>query len=438
MASSDKVEVATFASGCFWGTEHIFVKHYKDKGLLKSQVGFTGGDVANPTYRQVCNKDTGHAEAARIEFDPAQLGYAELVEFFYRTHNPTTLDRQGNDVGPQYRSAIFTHSPEQERIAKEVTAEVQAKHFDPKGLKIVTSILPAGDWWAADESHQLYLFKNPNFAPADFYCFSAHRELKSVQISNGFVSTGEDEVENWMDRLPELLVFTNLTHFLFKSEAMGNNDSYIEAMTSLLESSPSLESLILNIEDVGKSAWAYSLTPVLEALGDVETEWYRFADDTTYPLRAFLVRHPRIRNFGIGLSPDSELYDGIDPDLLAELLPSVQHLAFPMFLCESVVTSKLALQIETLAITNLYLYDDDPFGPTFEVLCEDSLPKLRTLEIWASGGCEYKLETEVVEAFLLAAKELEVLDFEIQVDDIDEFESLLSTTDNLCRKSTSR
>jgi hypothetical protein len=214
---------------------------------------------------------------------------------------------------------------------------------------------------------------------------------------------------------------------------MGNNDSYIEAMTSLLESSPSLESLILNIEDVGKSAWAYSLTPVLEALGDqfvlprlrtlrilgdVETEWYRFADDTTYPLRAFLVRHPRIRNFGIGLSPDGELYDGIDPDLLAELLPSVQHLAFPMFLCESVVASKLALQIETLAITNLYLYDDDPFGPTFEVLCEDSLPKLRTLEIWASGGCEYKLETEVVEAFLLAAKELEVLDFEIQVDDI--------------------
>ncbi|KAF8679516.1 methionine sulfoxide reductase [Rhizoctonia solani] len=169
MASSDKVEVATFASGCFWGTEHIFVKHYKDKGLLKSQVGFTGGDVENPTYRQVCNKDTGHAEAARIEFDPTQVGYAKLLlrthngpEFFYRTHNPTTLNRQGNDIGPQYRSAIFTHSPEQERIAKEVTANVQAKHFDPEGLKIVTAILPAGEWWPAEESHQMYLFKNPS------------------------------------------------------------------------------------------------------------------------------------------------------------------------------------------------------------------------------------------------------------------------------------
>ncbi|KAJ1300567.1 hypothetical protein OPQ81_002221 [Rhizoctonia solani] len=170
MASSDKVEVATFASGCYWGTEHIFVKHYGDNGILKTQVGFTGGDVANPSYRQVCTTNTGHAEALRIEFDAEKVGYAELVEFFYRTHNPTTLNRQGNDIGPQYRSAIFTHSPEQERIAKEVTADVQAKHFDPKGANIVTTILPAGEWWPADESHQMYLFKNP-----DGYQCETHR-----------------------------------------------------------------------------------------------------------------------------------------------------------------------------------------------------------------------------------------------------------------------
>ncbi|KAB5590008.1 Peptide methionine sulfoxide reductase [Ceratobasidium theobromae] len=162
MASSDKVEVATFASGCFWGTEHIFVKHYGQKGILKTAVGFTGGDLTNPTYRDVCSRDTGHAEALRIEYDPGRVGYAELVEFFYRTHDPTTLNRQGNDTGTQYRSAIFTHSLEQDRIAKQVTDEVQTKHFDPIGRKIVTAILPVGEWWPADESHQMYLFKNPN------------------------------------------------------------------------------------------------------------------------------------------------------------------------------------------------------------------------------------------------------------------------------------
>ncbi|KAJ6451270.1 peptide methionine sulfoxide reductase [Mycena sanguinolenta] len=162
-------EVAIFASGCFWGTEHIFVKHFspthskgKGKGILASQVGFTGGMADSPSYRAVCTGETQHAEAVRIEFDPAQVSYAELVEFFYRTHDPTTLNRQGADRGTQYRSAIFTTTPEQAEIAQRITEEVQAKHFTPNGTKIVTTVEAAGQWWDAEAYHQLYLFNNPN------------------------------------------------------------------------------------------------------------------------------------------------------------------------------------------------------------------------------------------------------------------------------------
>ncbi|KAF9031596.1 peptide methionine sulfoxide reductase [Panaeolus papilionaceus] len=167
MSSAGSPQIATFASGCFWGVEHIFLKYFppsENKGILSTKVGYTGGkdDVANPTYRQVCNGDTGHAEAVRIEFDPSIVSYSELVEFFYRTHDPTTANRQGADTGTQYRSAIFTHSEEQAEIAKRVTEEVQAKHFTPKGQKIVTEIIGAGPWWDAEEYHQLYLFNNPS------------------------------------------------------------------------------------------------------------------------------------------------------------------------------------------------------------------------------------------------------------------------------------
>ncbi|KAJ7597502.1 peptide methionine sulfoxide reductase [Mycena floridula] len=160
-------QIATFAAGCFWGVEHIFLKHYpvKDnKGILRTTVGYTGGKETstNPDYRTVCSGATDHAEALRIEFDPAIVSYDELVEFFYRTHEPTTVNRQGNDVGTQYRSAIFTNSEEQKTIAERVTAEIQAKHFTPKGLKIVTEIVEAGKWYDAEEYHQLYLFKNPS------------------------------------------------------------------------------------------------------------------------------------------------------------------------------------------------------------------------------------------------------------------------------------
>ncbi|KAG7447279.1 peptide methionine sulfoxide reductase [Guyanagaster necrorhizus] len=164
---SAATETATFASGCFWGVEHIFLKHYppaQGKGIVKTSVGYTGGKETfqNPSYREVCSGETDHAEAVKIEFDPAIVKYDELVEFFYRTHDPTTANRQGADTGTQYRSAIFTHSPEQETIAKRVTEQVQAKHFTPKGKSIVTEILEVGPWWDAEEYHQLYLFKNPS------------------------------------------------------------------------------------------------------------------------------------------------------------------------------------------------------------------------------------------------------------------------------------
>ncbi|KAF6747223.1 peptide methionine sulfoxide reductase [Ephemerocybe angulata] len=164
--STSQPQVATFASGCFWGVQHIFLKHFpptENKGILNTAVGYTGGkeDIQDPSYEQVCSGQTNHAEAVRIEFDPAVVSYDELVEFFYRTHDPTTSNRQGADQGTQYRSAIFYNTPEQETIAKRVTEEVQKKHFDPIGKKIVTEVVPAGKWWDAEDYHQLYLFKNP-------------------------------------------------------------------------------------------------------------------------------------------------------------------------------------------------------------------------------------------------------------------------------------
>ncbi|KAI8996305.1 peptide methionine sulfoxide reductase [Trametes punicea] len=167
MSSGGKPEIATFAAGCFWGVEHIFLKHFppsENKGILKTTVGYTGGreDAKNPDYRTVRSGTTDHAEAVRIEFDPNIVKYQQLVEFFYRIHDPTTKNQQGNDVGRQYRSAIFYHNDEQLEIAKRVTEKVQQKHFDPKGKKIVTEIVPAGQWWDAEVYHQKYLFKNPS------------------------------------------------------------------------------------------------------------------------------------------------------------------------------------------------------------------------------------------------------------------------------------
>jgi len=153
---AEKREVATLAGGCFWGMEDIL----RDiPGVISTRVGYTGGTVRNATYPQVHAGDTGHAEAVEVVFDPSRITYEELLGWFFRMHDPTTLNRQGNDVGTSYRSAIFTHSDEQRRVAEAVKKRVDAsgKWSDP----IVTEIVPAGEFWQAEEYHQDYLEKNP-------------------------------------------------------------------------------------------------------------------------------------------------------------------------------------------------------------------------------------------------------------------------------------
>jgi peptide-methionine (S)-S-oxide reductase len=142
-------QVAVFAGGCFWCTEAVFLDVI---GVNSVESGYTGGTVANPTYKQVCGGDTGHAEAIRITFDPEQISYDELLDIFFATHDPTQLNRQGNDVGTQYRSAIFPQDEDQERKAREAIARANQE----LGGRVVTTIEPRGDWWPAEDYHQDY------------------------------------------------------------------------------------------------------------------------------------------------------------------------------------------------------------------------------------------------------------------------------------------
>ncbi|XDG08884.1 hypothetical protein ABKA04_008499 [Annulohypoxylon sp. FPYF3050] len=158
VAIPEGAEQATVAAGCFWGVEHLYRKHFGDKGLYDARVGYTGGDLTNPSYRAVCGGNTGHAEALQIHYDPTQITYRQLLEFFYRMHDPTTANRQGPDVGPQYRSAIYFHSPEQEAVAREVTRQANEQWYKG-GIK--TELAPAGRWWDAEDYHQQYLHHNP-------------------------------------------------------------------------------------------------------------------------------------------------------------------------------------------------------------------------------------------------------------------------------------
>ena len=139
---------ATFAAGCFWGVEGLF----RQLDIVDAPVGYTGGHTEHPTYREVCSGTTGHAEACEVTFDPSRISYDELVRYFYRLHDPTQVNRQGVDVGSQYRSAIFFHSPEQETIARAITAEVQAEFSAP----IATQIVKAEQFWPAEAYHQRY------------------------------------------------------------------------------------------------------------------------------------------------------------------------------------------------------------------------------------------------------------------------------------------
>ena len=148
------MEKATFAAGCFWGVEAAFRQL---KGITSTAVGYMGGKLKDPTYEDVCTDRSGHAEVVQVEFDPAKIAYSDLLRLFWETHDPTTLNRQGPDVGTQYRSAIFFHTP-----AQKATAEESKKELDKSGRyrrPVVTEITPAAEFWRAEEYHQQYLEK---------------------------------------------------------------------------------------------------------------------------------------------------------------------------------------------------------------------------------------------------------------------------------------
>ena len=151
-----KMQVATFGAGCFWCVEAIFQRL---EGVHSVFSGYSGGHVKNPSYREVCQKTTGHAEVAQITFDPEIITFEELLEVFWYTHDPTTLDRQGNDVGPQYRSVIFYHNDEQKRIAEESKDKVATAMWKNA---IVTEISPLINFYTAEKYHHDYFNNNPN------------------------------------------------------------------------------------------------------------------------------------------------------------------------------------------------------------------------------------------------------------------------------------
>jgi methionine-S-sulfoxide reductase len=149
-------ETATLAAGCFWGTEELF---RKVPGVLETRVGYTGGHLKNPTYDDTTTGTTGHAESVELKFDPTRVSYAELLTLFFKMHDPTTANRQGNDVGTQYRSAIFFHGDKQRQ-----TAETLMRQIERSGAwhaKLTTELAPAGVFYPAEEYHQRYLVKHP-------------------------------------------------------------------------------------------------------------------------------------------------------------------------------------------------------------------------------------------------------------------------------------
>ena len=155
MPDSPKLEKATFGAGCFWGVEYQYAKI---PGVVSAFSGYAGGKVLNPTYRQVCQDETGHAEVVQVTFDPAKVSYRQLVEYLFRMHNPTQVNRQGPDIGDQYRSVIFTHSAEQRKVAEEVKAALEAARKFP--LPIATKIEGEQTFWKAEEYHQKYYERN--------------------------------------------------------------------------------------------------------------------------------------------------------------------------------------------------------------------------------------------------------------------------------------
>ncbi len=148
------MEKATFGAGCFWGVEEAF---RKVKGVTSTAVGYSGGTLKNPTYHDVCTGQTGHAEVVQVEYDPPQVSYEELLAVFWENHDPTTMNRQGPDVGSQYRSAVFYHTPQQEAAARASKDKLNSSGIYKR--PIVTEITPASEFWMAEDYHQQYVAK---------------------------------------------------------------------------------------------------------------------------------------------------------------------------------------------------------------------------------------------------------------------------------------
>lgn len=153
---SPRREIATLAGGCFWCLEAIFPDL---NGVHRVKSGYAGGHTPDPTYQEVCSGSTGHAEVLRIEYDPEVISYRDLLDVFFSVHDPTTKDRQGNDIGTQYRSAIFTHDEVQDRVAREAIAELEAAGVYPG--PVVTEVTPAGTFFPAEAYHDNYFARNP-------------------------------------------------------------------------------------------------------------------------------------------------------------------------------------------------------------------------------------------------------------------------------------
>ena len=154
MSEQSGREVAILGGGCFWCLEAVYLEA---RGVTRVESGYMGGHVANPSYEQVCAGTTGHAEVVRLEFDPTVISYRDILEIFFTIHDPTTLNRQGNDVGTQYRSVIFTTSPEQDAVARTVMAEMAMVWDAP----LVTQVLPQETWYKAEDYHQNYFAQHP-------------------------------------------------------------------------------------------------------------------------------------------------------------------------------------------------------------------------------------------------------------------------------------
>lgn len=166
-------EIATLGGGCFWCLEAVYQEL---NGVLQVESGYSGGHVPNPTYAQVCEGNTGHAEVVRIRFDPAQVSYREILEVFFTIHDPTTLNRQGNDSGTQYRSAIFTHSAQQQDTARHVIKEM-ANVWD---APIVTELLPEQPYCKAEASHQNYFRQHPDQGYCAFVVIPKLEKLRKI------------------------------------------------------------------------------------------------------------------------------------------------------------------------------------------------------------------------------------------------------------------